>query len=313
MATDLLLELESVVARNLDRHLSAAKDWMPHEYVPWSEGRDFTAEPWDPSQSRLSATAQTAFEINLLTEDNLPSYHHEIVTRFGRDGAWGTWVGRWTAEEGRHAICIRDYLMATRGVDPDRLETERMAVVQTGYNSRGKTIPEALAYVALQELATRIAHRNTGHFVADPVADRLLRRIAADENLHMIFYRALVAAALQVEPDPMVQAVTREVTGFAMPGTPIPGFAGKAVIIARAGIYNFRIHHDEVVRPLLRHWRIFDLEGLSPEAESARERLDAFLRGVDSSARRQEARHAERRDRDAANGLPAGNESHHEP
>lgn len=42
--------------------------------------------------------------VNLLTEDNLPSYHREIATRFGRDGAWGTWVGQWTAEEGRHSI-----------------------------------------------------------------------------------------------------------------------------------------------------------------------------------------------------------------
>src|SRR5260370_8619731 len=133
--------------------------------------------------------------------------------------------------------------MARRGVEPDRLETERMALVQTGYNSRGKTIPEALAYVALQELATRIAHRNTGDFVADPVADRLLRRIAADENLHMIFYRALVAAALQVEPDPMAQAVTRQVTGFAIPAAPLPAIPCKAVRIPRAAPYTFHIPH----------------------------------------------------------------------
>ena len=41
--------------------------------------------------------------VNLLTEDNLPSYHREIAPRFGRDGAWGQWVGQWTAEEGRHS------------------------------------------------------------------------------------------------------------------------------------------------------------------------------------------------------------------
>ena len=41
---------------------------------------------------------------NLLTEDNLPSYHREIAENFSQDGAWGTWVGRWTAEENRHGI-----------------------------------------------------------------------------------------------------------------------------------------------------------------------------------------------------------------
>ena len=53
---------------------------------------------------RSPPIAQIAFEVNLLTEDNLPSYHREIADAFGRDGAWGTWVHRWTAEEGRHAL-----------------------------------------------------------------------------------------------------------------------------------------------------------------------------------------------------------------
>src|SRR6185295_2602983 len=114
----LLRELEPVVERNLNRHLGTAKEWFPHEYVPWSEGRDFDGllggEAWDVGQSKLPEIARTSLVVNLLTEDNLPSYHHEIATLFGRDGAWGTWVHRWTAEEGRHGIAIRDYLLTTR-------------------------------------------------------------------------------------------------------------------------------------------------------------------------------------------------------
>ncbi|MDT5319600.1 MAG: acyl-[acyl-carrier-protein] desaturase, partial [Mycobacterium sp.] len=125
LQTSLLAELEPVVAANLDRHLSLAKDWQPQDYVPWSRGRDFAflgGSDWQPEDSPLDPVAQTAMIVNLLTEDNLPSYHREIATHFGRDGAWGQWVGRWTAEEGRHAIAIRDYLVVTRGVDPVRLE-----------------------------------------------------------------------------------------------------------------------------------------------------------------------------------------------
>ena len=58
-------------------------------------------------------------------EDNLPSYHREIAEMFGRDGAWGTWVHRWTAEEGRHAYVMRDYLLVTRGVDPELVASDR--------------------------------------------------------------------------------------------------------------------------------------------------------------------------------------------
>src|SRR6476659_625758 len=95
----LLHELEPVVAANLERHLKLAKDWNPHDYVPWSRGRDFAflgGEDWRPEDSPLEPSVQTAMTVNLLTEDNLPSYHREIAVRFGRDAAWGEWVGRWT-------------------------------------------------------------------------------------------------------------------------------------------------------------------------------------------------------------------------
>ncbi len=55
---------------------------------------------WDPEQSTLSEIAKAAMITNLLTEDNLPSYRREISQNFSPDGAWGTWVGRWTDRRG---------------------------------------------------------------------------------------------------------------------------------------------------------------------------------------------------------------------
>jgi acyl-[acyl-carrier-protein] desaturase len=289
---DLLAELEPVVAKNLDRHLAMAKDWMPHEYVPWEEGRDFVEVPWHPDQSRLTPQAQIALEVNLLTEDNLPGYHREIANRFGLESAWGAWVGRWTAEEGRHAMCIRDYLLVTRALDPDQLEAERMAVMQAGHHSDRQSPLESLAYVSLQELATRIAHRNTGRFVNDPIADMLLSRVAADENLHMVFYRSLVKTSMEIDPSATVRAICKEITEFAMPGTVIPNFKRKSMVIARAGIYNLRIHHDEVVRPLLKHWRLFEQEGLDDAAEQQREGLAVYLDALNVQAEKQQERFA---------------------
>jgi hypothetical protein len=151
-ATRLLIELEPVVAENLDRHLSISKEWMPHEYIPWSEGRNYVGpdgEPWSAEQSRLSPIARTALELNLLTEDNLPSYHREIQRAFGNDGPWGTWVGRWTAEEGRHGYALRDYLLVTRGVDPEQLERARMAAMTSGFDSGDKPLLRVCAYVSV--------------------------------------------------------------------------------------------------------------------------------------------------------------------
>src|SRR6185503_2497184 len=81
---DLLTELEPVAERLLNRHLGMAREWFPHDYVPYSLGRDYDKEPWTPDQPRITGVAQIAFEVNLLTEDNLPSYHREIHRMFGR-------------------------------------------------------------------------------------------------------------------------------------------------------------------------------------------------------------------------------------
>jgi acyl-[acyl-carrier-protein] desaturase len=288
--TALLLELEQVVEGELDRHLRVAKEWFPHEYVPWSEGRNFDGvlggEPWSLEQSRIPGIARTALVLNLLTEDNLPSYHYEIAAIFGRDGAWGEWVHRWTAEEARHGAVIRDYLMTTRAVDPVELERARMQHMSSGFRSEyHEDLLRGLSYVAFQELATRISHRNTGRVTQEPVADQMLARISLDENLHMIFYRNVLAAALEIAPNQTMRAITDVVTTFQMPGDDLPGFKRKALEIAIAGIYDLRLHHDEVVAPILRHWKVWELEGLSGDGERARAELKAFLDGIEQKAR----------------------------
>ena len=289
--TQMLQELEPVVEENLNRHLSMAKEWFPHEYVPWSEGRTYDGplggEPWKVDDSAMTDVARSALIVNLLTEDNLPSYHHEIATLFGRDAAWGDWVHRWTAEEGRHGIAIRDYLLVTRSVDPTQLEQLRMQHMSTGYsNGHPDDMLASLAYVSFQELATRVSHRNTGRVTDDPVADQLLARVAADENLHMVFYRNLLGAALEIAPDQTMRAITDVVTTFQMPGADIAGFQRKAVEMAIAGVYDIRQHKDDVVAPVLRYWKVFELEGLGAEGEQARTELADFLEELEKQALR---------------------------
>ena len=303
--TELLRELEPVVEANLNRHLGAAKEWFPHAYVPWSEGRDFDGpldgEAWAVSQSRLDETARTSMILNLLTEDNLPSYHHEIAVLFGRDGAWGTWVHRWTAEEGRHGIAIRDYLLTTRAVDPVELERARMTHMSSGYVSPNSHLAlNSIAYVSFQELATRISHRNTGTYSQDKLCDQLLQKIANDENLHMVFYRNLLGAAFELSPDQTMRAVVDVVRNFQMPGAGVENFGRKSVQIAVAGVYNLRIHRDEVLAPVLRHLRVFDRTDLHAAGEQAREELAEMMDGLDTAAARFEEKCEARRARAAA-------------
>ncbi|ATL65929.1 acyl-ACP desaturase [Nocardia terpenica] len=279
---EILTELEPVAEQNLNRHLSMAKDWHPHDYVPWDEGRNFAdlgGVAWDPSQSRLSEVAKIAMITNLLTEDNLPSYHREISENFSQEGAWGTWVGRWTAEENRHSIVIRDYLVVTRGVDPVALERARMIHMTNGVAAPAEWggFLQNVAYVTFQELATRVSHRNTGKVCDDPIADRMLQRVAADENLHMIFYRSLCGAGLDLVPDQAIEAIVKVLTHFVMPGTGMPNWRRNGVTMAKHGIYDLRQHLEQVVEPVLENWNIFDRNDFGPRGEQAREELGRFL------------------------------------
>jgi len=259
----------------MEKHLANSKEWFPHEYVPWSQGRDFEpGEEWVPDDEKIPPSVRSALVVNLLTEDNLPYYFRDIERMFGRDGVWGAWVKRWTAEEGRHSIVIRDYLTVTRAVDPVALERDRMAQVATGVVPEPPTAAEGMAYVALQELATRIAHFNTGKLLKDQWGYKVMKRVMTDENFHFLFYRDLVSAALEVDPSALVIAIEAQVRDFEMPGTGIPGFSEHAKAIAKAGIYDMQIHHEQILVPVvLRDWAVESLEGLTPEAEQAREAL----------------------------------------
>ena len=287
----LIRDLEPAVEVELERHMAIAKDWYPHEYVPWSEGRNFpgplNGDAWEAKDSKLTAIAQDSLVLNLLTEDNLPSYHTEIALSMNREGAWNTWINRWTAEEARHSIVIRDYLMATRGVDPNELEDLRMAHMQVGYQTPyDNDMLHTVAYVSFQELATRISHRNTGLISDDPICDAMLARVALDENLHMLFYRNLLGKAIELEPNAAVVAITDVLTNFSMPGAGMPGWGRKSVQIALAGIYDLRSHLEDVVAPVLRAWNIFDLENLDAAGEQARENLAKYLRDMEVESSR---------------------------
>ncbi|WP_406234331.1 acyl-ACP desaturase [Nocardia sp. NBC_01009] len=279
---ELLTELEPTVAANVDRHLATAKDWHPHDFVPWDEGRNFAAmggHDWDPEQSRLSEVAKVAMITNLLTEDNLPSYHRVIAENFARSGAWGTWVGRWTAEENRHAIAMRDYLVCTRAVDPVALENDRMVHLTRGVHApedfRG--VLDQVAYVTFQELATRVSHRSTGRVCDDPIAEGMLKRIAADENLHMMFYRNITGAAFDIAPDQTMESVTKIVKTFVMPGAGMPNWRRNGVLMVKHGIYDLRQHQDEVVLPVLKIWNVLERTDFTARGERSCEELGEYL------------------------------------
>jgi acyl-[acyl-carrier-protein] desaturase len=103
-----------------------------------------------------------------------------------------------------------------------------------------------------------------------------------------------MAAALDIAPDAAMAAIRDEVVGFAMPGTGMPDFRENSILIAKAGIYDLRIHHDDVLQPVLRFWRIFERTDFGPDGERARTELAQVLDAVDERARFYEDKAAQR-------------------
>jgi acyl-[acyl-carrier-protein] desaturase len=154
-----------------------------------------------------------------------------------------------------------------------------------GQNRQGDMFAESLfdsvMYVSFQELATRVAHRNTGRASNDTIAEQLMARVSHDENLHMIFYRDVSAAGLDIAPNQAMKSVHRILRNFKMPGFTVPEFRRKAVVIAVGGVYDPRIHLDEVVMPVLRKWRIFEREDFTGEAARMRDDLGVLIKELE--------------------------------
>jgi acyl-[acyl-carrier-protein] desaturase len=184
-------------------------------------------------------------------------------------------------------MVIYGYLAATQAIDLVELERGRMAQVSRGETPEPESTHEGFIYLALQELATRISHRNTGMQIGDPVGYDVMKRVCSDENLHQLFYRDLAAAAVEVDPNTMMIAMEKQVRQFSMPGTGIPNFDEHSRRIAKAGIYDLQIHHEQILAPVvLRQWDAANISGLTGEGALAQEKLMKRMASSERVAKR---------------------------
>ncbi|AYF72786.1 acyl-ACP desaturase [Nocardia yunnanensis] len=276
---DLLVSLTDEVETNLERHIAAAAEWQPHDYVPWDDGRNFAflgGTDWDPAQSELSEVAKTALTVSVLIADNLPAYHRELGKYLNR-GPWWRWVGRWTAEENRHEIVIRNYLMVTRAVDPIELERMRMAHMTEGFRRPGMHLLDVLASVAFEETAAAVRHRNTARAADNVIVASIADRLAADDELQAVFFANLVAAALDLAPDQTARAIADRIADFHVPTVQLADGRTSDEVLAEAGIYTAADEPTLVFQPLLERWNFFTRPDFGEQGEKARADL-AHLR-----------------------------------
>jgi acyl-[acyl-carrier-protein] desaturase len=283
-AVDQRLEkkLQELYKTHLER--TARIDWSYHALIPWERGRNFTTDPWHPSQATISPELAVAVETALLTEVNLPWFTTGLTNIFaGSLEVLQDFVRTWTSEEDQHSNILETYLLVTRNSDPDRLHRLRKTVVRNAWTPGEANAFEGMVYTTVQELSTQAFYVNVARKAdaEDPILANVLRTIAKDETLHYTFYREAVKAHLELEPN-YVWPVCDILMNFAMPGYLMPDFGERQRIISEGANYGIAEYFRQVVDVVVRLLDIKNLHPTYPEAQQALNRLNRYL---DSLAR----------------------------
>jgi acyl-[acyl-carrier-protein] desaturase len=260
VANALTLELEPVVKENLSRHIATEELWYAHDYVPFDQGENFAflgGKDWDESSVTLPKPVTDALEILLITKDNLAGYHRELVEHFILDEKWGRWLGRWTAEEHLHAVALRNYLVVTREIDPSANEDVRVAHVMKGYRADSYSQIETLVFMALLERAHAVFSRNLEAQIGEPVLQRMVGRIAKDEERHEEFFANIVAHCLTYNRDETIEAIARRAAELELVGGDIDAYADKVAHVAEAGIFGPE-QRRQVIADRITAWGLAD-------------------------------------------------------
>jgi acyl-[acyl-carrier-protein] desaturase len=129
---------------------------------------------------------------------------------------------------------------------------------------------EGMVYTAIQEAATRTFYLCTARSCEQehPALASALRRIAKDETLHMAFYRDVVKAHLDLDPDylaPLAGVMLR----FEMPWSAavLADFEQRRARLASEGVFRLSDFLEEVVQPL---WSYWGLDARTPREEETR-------------------------------------------
>jgi acyl-[acyl-carrier-protein] desaturase len=236
----------------------------------------------------LSGLAYTAVETALLTEANLPWYTAVLYEGF-RDSLepLQEFVKVWTSEEDQHSTLLETYLLLTDNGDHAERGQRRKAVIAGGWSHELTTPFEAMVYTTVQELATRAFYNHTARVceAEDPDLSQALRRIAKDETRHYSFYRDVVKAHLDAEPE-YAEPVAKVLIAFQMPGYVMSDFEERSLYLAAQGVFGPEQYYQDVVEEVCTAWQVDDLAPSSAEARRALGRL----RGYRTALRRMAAR-----------------------
>ncbi|PHV68741.1 acyl-ACP desaturase [Williamsia muralis] len=274
---ELLYALEKAIPEIMEEHHAAAEAWNPHDWVPWDDGRNFAflgGVDFDPDQpAPLPADAAAAVLALLLTKDNMPSYHRLMAQKASIFGAWQQVIGSWTAEDNRHSIALRDYLVVSRLVDPEVAENLRLhhitkGKLQSPVSLTDYQILDVMALLAVHELQCVAFEEKLLADSDNEVLTAIVSRILHDDRVQAKTFTNFLNAGVDANISELVTAVDKAVSEMELIGADVDNF-GDLDLIAK---YNADAS-TYVASTLVADLKLQSLGGLSDKDEAARQRI----------------------------------------
>ncbi|MES2864197.1 MAG: acyl-ACP desaturase [Bacteroidota bacterium] len=290
------LEVMQLLERKIDSFMDeflipVEKIWQPTDLLPDSNNENFLEEVKELRE--ISKDLPYDFWVTLvgdtITEEALPTYESWLMDVEGIDNVerngWSKWVRHWTGEENRHGDVLNKYLYLSGRVNMREIEQTTQHLIADGFDiGTGRDPYKNFVYTSFQELATFVSHNRVA-LIAKKYGEKKLFKmcnlIAGDEMRHHLAYSEFVNQIFKVDPSEMMLAfqymMKQKITMPALflresgdkIGSAFEAFSDSA---QRIGVYTASDYVD-ILQKLNEKWDIGNINGLTAEAEKARDYL----------------------------------------
>ncbi|QEE48719.1 acyl-ACP desaturase [Flavobacterium alkalisoli] len=293
------IEVMHFLEKNIDSFVEnylipVEKIWQPSDMLPDSQKENFYEELKELREiaKDLPYDFWVVLVGDTITEEALPTYESWLMdvegieqVEEGPGNGWSKWVRHWTGEENRHGDLLNKYLYLSGRVNMREVEMTTHHLINDGFDIGTDRDPyKNFVYTSFQELATYISHNRVAQLAkkyGDNKLSKMCKLIAGDEMRHHMAYSEFVDRIFKVDPSEMMLAFQHMMKlKITMPahflresgdakGSAFEQFSDSA---QRIGVYT-ALDYVDILRKLIEKWQIDKINGLTAEAEKARDFL----------------------------------------
>lgn len=300
MRLEVMKTVEKSIDSYVDKYLIPIEEiWQPTDLLPNLQKENYMDEIIQIREEaqELGYDFWVVLVADMITEEALPTYESWLMDMEGveQHGAstqgqtgWAKWIRHWTGEENRHGDTLNKYLYLSGRVNMREIEKTTQYLISDGFDiGTGRDPYKNFIYTSFQELATNISHKRVGQ-LAKQKGNKMLAKmcsiIAGDEMRHHLAYREFVKTIFEYDSSEMMLAFQDMMKKkIVMPAQFIresgqgiaEAFENFSNAAQRLGVYT-TFDYIDILQKLNDYWEIDKFNGLTDDAEKARDYLMAL-------------------------------------